>query len=132
MDRDTREFFAFVATILAFGVAVMCCLFAGVATLAGSRTVVANFEAWGLPDWSRIAVGLIEVVGAVTLLIPFVNFFTALVLMALFALRVVMGLREGEAPWLALAAFLAVSFIAYRFRPERAAEILAEDPDQLA
>lgn len=132
VDRDLKEFLSFVATILAFGVAVMCCLIVGMATLLGSPRVADNFEAWGLPSWVRLAVGSIELIGAVALLVPPINFGAAFVLMAVTVFRIAMNMRGGEVSWLAWAALAALAFIAYRFRPGRIGRILAEDPAQFS
>ncbi len=45
-------------------------LFAGGSKLAGAPTMVALFDAIGVGQWFRYVTGLIEVVSAVTLLVP--------------------------------------------------------------
>jgi len=49
----------------------------GVVTLIPLDIAVQGFARWGYPDWFRIAVGLAEVVGAVLLVIPSVQWIGA-------------------------------------------------------
>lgn len=45
-------------------------LFAGLAKLAGVEQQVEAFAAWGYPDWSIYAVGVIEVILALLIIFP--------------------------------------------------------------
>jgi uncharacterized membrane protein YphA (DoxX/SURF4 family) len=49
----------------------------GVVKLIPLEVAVQGFARWGYPDWFRIAVGLAEVVGAVLLLVPSVQWIGA-------------------------------------------------------
>lgn len=60
---------------LAFGAA-------GSAKLAGVQQMVQVFEAIGVGQWFRLVTGLVEVVGAVLLLVPATGFFGGLLLAA--------------------------------------------------
>ena len=55
-------------------------LFAGRAKLSGSPAQAASFTGWGYPEWFLYAVGVIEAVGAVGLLVPRVAGLAALLL----------------------------------------------------
>ena len=61
-------------------------------------TVVGSFKAWGLPDSARLAVGAIEVIGALVLLIPSASFPASLVLMGLTMFRIAMAVRTASLP----------------------------------
>ena len=132
MERESREFLTFLATILAVGLAVALFLFAGIATLSGATTVVGDFQSWGLPGWARFAVGAIEVLGALALFVPSVSFFAALTLGGMTTFLIAMGLRHGELPGLAPVALAALAFIAHGSRPGTVKRVLAEDPAQLS
>jgi hypothetical protein len=73
MQREAREFLTFCATVLAVGLAVVWYSAAGLATLSGSPAVPGRFEAGGLPGWVRGALGAIEVLCALALLMPRAN-----------------------------------------------------------
>lgn len=53
------------AAIIAFGF-----LFAGITKLAGTEMQIKNLESWGYPLWFRFPIGLVELVFAVTILVP--------------------------------------------------------------
>ena len=55
-----------------------------------------NFANWGYPLWFLYVTGLIEVGGAIGLLIPAARFYSTLVLMATMVGAVVTHLRAGE------------------------------------
>ncbi len=42
----------------------------GAQKLMGEATVAANFEGWGYPDWFLMLTGVLELLGAIGLLIP--------------------------------------------------------------
>jgi putative oxidoreductase len=52
-------------------------LMAGGSKLAGAEQHVKGFAHWGWPDWMRLAVGAVEVISAVLLLVPRAAFFGA-------------------------------------------------------
>ncbi len=60
-------------------------LAAGGAKLAGAPMMVQSFEQIGLGQWFRIVTGLVEIAGAVALLVPGYAFFGALWLAATMA-----------------------------------------------
>jgi uncharacterized membrane protein YphA (DoxX/SURF4 family) len=45
-------------------------LFAGITKLLGADMQIKNLESWGYPLWFRFPIGLVEIVLAVTILIP--------------------------------------------------------------
>ena len=45
--------------------------------LTGAEEAVANFERWGFAPWFRILTGVLELLGAIGLLIPGLAFFAA-------------------------------------------------------
>lgn len=45
-------------------------LFAGITKLFGAEMQIKNLESWGYPLWLRFPIGLLELVLAVTILIP--------------------------------------------------------------
>ena len=53
------------AGFIAFGF-----LFAGITKLLGTEMQIKNLESWGYPLWFRFPIGLLELVLAVTILIP--------------------------------------------------------------
>ena len=62
----TRNYVTWTLTILA----ALAYLGAGYAKVSGQEMMVQGFTTYGLPDWFRIAIGTLELVGAVLLLIP--------------------------------------------------------------
>jgi putative oxidoreductase len=46
-------------------------LMAGIGKFSGSKMHVENFDHWKLPQWFRIVTGLVELLGAVALIIGF-------------------------------------------------------------
>jgi uncharacterized membrane protein YphA (DoxX/SURF4 family) len=56
-------------------------LAAGLAKLAGQEMMVAEFETVGLGQWFRYVTGILEVVGAVALVVPAVSAFGAVLLL---------------------------------------------------
>jgi len=58
-------------TLLSIGLAILFVM-VGVSKLTSQPETVADFARWNYPDWFRMTVGLVEVIGAVTLLIPIV------------------------------------------------------------
>lgn len=66
MSDKTKNIIAWILSIiLAFAFVA-----AGIAKLAGDEMQVANFERWGYPDWSIYPVAIIEILMAISLLIP--------------------------------------------------------------
>jgi uncharacterized membrane protein YphA (DoxX/SURF4 family) len=62
----------------------------------GGLTFDEQFEAWGLPAWARFPVGLLEVAGAIGLLMPRTRFYAAAGLTAVMGGAVLTHLRIGE------------------------------------
>jgi putative oxidoreductase len=44
-------------------------LMGGVGKLQGPKSVVENFKKWGLPQWFRVVTGLVELVGAIAMIL---------------------------------------------------------------
>ncbi|MFC3108113.1 DoxX family protein [Undibacterium arcticum] len=96
---------------LAFGAA-------GAAKLAGVPQMVQIFEHIGIGQWFRDVTGLVEITGAVLLLVPVTSFFGGLLL----AVTMVFGVAThllviGGSPVPAIVLALLSGFVAYRLRP---------------
>ena len=96
---------------LAFGAA-------GLAKLAGLPQMVQVFDAIGFGQWFRYLTGVVEIVGAVLLLVPAAGFFGGLLLAATMVCAVATHLvliGGNPAPAVVLGALAA--FVAWRLRP---------------
>src|SRR6266446_52085 len=100
-----------VVLALAFGAA-------GTAKLAGAAPMVQIFDLIGIGQWFRYVTGIVEVAGAILLLVPSTGFFGGLLLCVtmLVALAVHM-LVIGGSPIPAVVAAVISGFVAYRLRP---------------
>lgn len=100
---------------LAFGAA-------GLAKLAGVPQMVQVFEAVGFGQWFRYLTGVVEVGGAVLLLVPATGFIGGLLLTATMAGAVATHLvLIGGSPVPAVVLPLLSAFVAWRLRPVPAA-----------
>ena len=100
---------------LAFGAA-------GLAKLAGVPQMVQVFEAVGFGQWFRYLTGVVEVGGAVLLLVPATGFVGGLLLTATMAGAVATHLvLIGGSPVPAMVLLLLSAFVAWRLRPVPAA-----------
>lgn len=96
---------------LAFGAA-------GLAKLAGVPQMVQVFEAVGFGQWFRYLTGVVEVGGAVLLLVPATGFIGGLLLTATMAGAVATHLvLIGGSPVPAAVLLLLSAFVAWRLRP---------------
>jgi putative oxidoreductase len=96
---------------LAFGAA-------GIAKLAGAPQMVQVFEAIGFGQWFRYVTGVVEVVGAVLLLVPATGFLGGLLLTATMAGAVATHLvLIGGSPAPAVVLALLSAFVTWRLRP---------------
>jgi putative oxidoreductase len=50
---------------------VLMFLMAGIGKFAGSKMHIENFDKWRLPQWFRTVTGIVEILGAVALIIGF-------------------------------------------------------------
>lgn len=91
---------------------VLLYLTAGVPKLLGSPDAMAGFEHFGYPQWFRVVVGVVEVVGALALLWPRVTAVAAAALAAVMAGAAWSHVRVGESPDAALPAILCVLLVA--------------------
>ena len=62
----TRNIITWALTILL----ALAYLAAGYAKVSGQEMMVQGFTAYGLPDWFRVTIGSLELIGAILLLIP--------------------------------------------------------------
>ena len=62
----TRNYITWALTILL----ALAFLGAGYAKASGQEAMVQSFYAFGLPDWFRITIGVIEIIGGILLVIP--------------------------------------------------------------
>ncbi len=76
----TRNYITWALTILL----ALAYLAAGYSKVSGAEMMVQGFASYGLPDWFRVAIGSLEIVGAILLLIP------AFTGMASFGLSIIM------------------------------------------
>lgn len=51
--------------------------FAGLPKILGATEMTQHFAQWGYPAWFRVLIGLVEVAGAIGLLLPAVAFYAA-------------------------------------------------------
>jgi uncharacterized membrane protein YphA (DoxX/SURF4 family) len=65
MTKTKKIIVWILAAFIAFGF-----LFAGTTKLLGTEMQIKNLESWGYPLWFRLPIGLLELVLAVTILIP--------------------------------------------------------------
>ncbi|WP_186438168.1 DoxX family protein [Cohnella terricola] len=68
----------------------------GIQKLVGTEQMVDMFHELGYPDWSRVVVGLIEIVGAVLLALPRLTFYSAAALGTLMIGAVASELLAGQ------------------------------------
>lgn len=99
---------------------------AGAAKLAGVPQMVQIFEMIGLGEWFRVLTGLVEIFGAILLLVPRTGFWGGLLLavtMFCGAATHLLVIGGNAAPAIVLA--LLAGFVAYRLRPDSGAPVLA-------
>jgi len=93
---------------------------AGIAKLAGAPQMVQVFEAIGFGQWFRYVTGVVEVGGAVLLLVPATGFVGALLMAVTMVFAVATHLMLiGGSPAPAIALALLSAFAAWRLRPAR-------------
>jgi len=96
----------------------------GVLKLGGSPAWIARFRAWGYPEHFYLVVGLIELCGAIALLIPRAAKFGALLLMAAMAAAALTHTVHREPQWVTtLVLFVLLAIIVYARwtrKPDRA------------
>jgi uncharacterized membrane protein len=90
----------------------------GVLKLIGNAAMVDLFTDIGAGQWFRYAIGLVELAGAVGLLIPRLCGLAALGVTALLVGATVTNVAIGVAPWLPLVLLLVAATIAYVRRSE--------------
>jgi len=91
---------------------------AGIAKLAGAPQMVQVFEAIGFGQWFRHVTGVVEVGGAVLLLVPATGFVGALLMAVTMAFAVATHLMLiGGSPAPAIALALLSAFLAWRLWP---------------
>ncbi|HEX9390369.1 MAG TPA: DoxX family protein [Usitatibacteraceae bacterium] len=96
---------------LAFGAA-------GAAKLAGAVQMIQVFDLIGIGQWFRYVTGVVEVAGAVLLLVPSMGFFGGLLLGVTMVFAVATHLLMiGGSPVPAVVLAVLSGFVAYRLRP---------------
>jgi putative oxidoreductase len=90
----------------------------GVLKLIGDAAMVDLFTDIGAGQWFRYAVGLVELVGAVGLLIPRLCGLAALGVTVLLVGATVTNVAIGVAPWLPLVLLLVAATVAFLRRSE--------------
>jgi uncharacterized membrane protein YphA (DoxX/SURF4 family) len=85
-----------IATWVLSGLIALVMIMAGGAKLAGAEDQVKGFAAMGFPTWFMYVTGLIEIVGAVLLLIPRTAAFGVLLLGATMVGAVLSLLKVGD------------------------------------
>ena len=100
------------------GLAALAFLGAGGSKLAGVPAMVAVFEQVGLGQWFRYVTGLLEVAGAIGLLIPRFAFYAAVLLSAVMVGAIIGHLTViGGSPVAPLVLLIMTATIAYLRRP---------------
>jgi putative oxidoreductase len=93
-------------------------LAAGGGKLAGAQPMVATFEKIGLGQWFRVLTGVLEVSGAIALLVPRFAFYGAVLLAAVMVGAIVTHLTVlGGSPVPALVLLLITGTVAYLRKP---------------
>ena len=91
---------------------------AGIAKLAGAPQMVQVFEAIGFGQWFRYVTGVVEVGGAVLLLVPATGFLGGLLMAVTMAFAVATHLvLIGGSPAPAIVLALLSAFVTWRLRP---------------
>jgi uncharacterized membrane protein YphA (DoxX/SURF4 family) len=91
---------------------------AGTAKLAGAAPMVQVFDLIGIGQWFRYVTGIVEVIGAILMLVPRVGLLAGVLLFVTMACAVMTHLfviGGNPVPAIVLAALSA--FVAYRLRP---------------
>ena len=97
---------------------------AGAAKLAGAASMVQVFDHIGIGQWFRYLTGIVEVGGAILLLVPGAAFPAGLLLLATMVCAVMTHLFViGGSPVPAIVLTVLSGFVAYRLRP--AGQVLA-------
>ena len=105
----------FEAAIVIVSVLLATWLFVPAAVLAFSRRSADEFAATGLPAWSRLALALPEMLGAVLFSVPRTFFVGAVVLLLVLAGAIVAHLSLGIQPiWLYLLSAAVLSLVLIR------------------
>jgi putative oxidoreductase len=96
---------------LAFGAA-------GAAKLAGAAPMVQVFDLIGIGQWFRYVTGIVELIGAILILVPRAGLLAGLLLSATMACAVMTHLVViGGSPVPAIVLAVLSGFVAYRLRP---------------
>ena len=91
---------------------------AGAAKLAGAGQMVQIFDLIGIGQWFRYVTGIVELTGAILLLVPITGFFGGLLLCVTMVVAVATHLLViGGSPMPAIVAAFLSGFVAYRLRP---------------
>jgi putative oxidoreductase len=100
--------------------AALAFLAAGGSKLAGAQAMVDTFEKVGLGQWFRYLTGILEVGGAIGLLMPKFSFYAAALLVCVMVGAVITHLAIlGGSPLPAIVLLLITGAIAYLRRPVR-------------
>jgi putative oxidoreductase len=89
----------------------------GVAKLTGTLNTVQTFEAFGWGQWFRYLTGLLDLAGALLVLVPRWTFYGALLLSCTIGLAAVLSLTRPIDFWPALSLTLLAATLAWLTRP---------------
>ena len=140
MNRDRLKSVVHVlAWILALFLALAYLLQAAYPKLAGDPGTIEQFEAFGYPGWFRIAIGLIEGLGAILLIVPRTSAWGAGILITVMAGAVYSHLSSGlGSPFHASRNMVLLAIVAWarwrlawrptRLRPARLRRPVRPDP----
>ncbi|MEW9586187.1 DoxX family protein [Paraburkholderia sp. DGU8] len=77
---------------------IVSCAFlsAGIVNLIGPSVIRAEFKKWGYPNWLRLVVALVELIGALSLLLPATRFIGASILLVVILGVIISFVRSRE------------------------------------
>lgn len=122
-NAPPRSANAVVVWVLSIVLAIVF-LVSGISKFFGANTLGLQAATMhGFPDWMRILVGIVEVVGAIGLLIPTVAAFAAILLALIMVPAVLTQYASHQGGvWVPFVLLLVLVFLAWRREPERVRE----------
>jgi putative oxidoreductase len=91
----------------------------GIAKLTGTLGTVQTFEAFGFGQWFRYFTGLVDLAGALLVLVPRWTFFGALLITCTVGLGAVLSWRQPSDFWAGLSLALLAASLTWLTRPRQ-------------